>query len=1562
MAVALVSISKGMPNLDEHRKKRIDAFAPYVAILPWFSVDVLHKLYLNIFDSTYEEDEEVLKNATPYELRAITCADFLHSPHVTRIDYNVFVIEDGTRESLREQIKEDKDQMQKLGEFMLSYAKECRHQFLGIRYREVYKIEGQLIINPLAAASSISSHIATQLKKKLTPGQKAKEVAYFLNFIDQDETRKGYKELITFLEGTRDWIKGDKEKAQDKLSQLNYKEEIQGESITVKLPVEVKKKILENFKKKTGETPSKKKIGSRQVYALLVGIGEYLPPVPPLDSAINDVRAMRDYFKNNVDPEKLHLEVLENEQATRKNVIDTFKSHLSQAGESDIACFYFSGHGSQEPAHEAFWHLEPDKKNETIVCYDSRSADGFDLADKELSNLINIVAENDPHILVIMDSCHSGPDKLRSEKDAVQVPISEVKRPIDSYFLSQEQVKFLQEEKNIEIPNPRHILLSATLSHQLSKETQLGGSPRGLFTYSLLEVLTSRTFPITYEDLLYQVRNLVSQRAKDQTPQLYSPVVDDKDMIFLGGTTARKTNYFGLSYDREDNEWSIDAGTVHGILPGNANEETLLTVYAKDANESELEDVSLALGQISVKSISNERSSVRLEGDLWLDKETQYRAVIYSMPIQAMKVFFVGDEGEGLPLLIRALEQSLEGDVYLSISDNIKAADYLLHINNNQYVVTRTSDSIDQPLIEQLKGYTIENAEKAIENLVHIARWKRTLELKNPSANLSAKSINISIYEPDQDKEILPGSNGYSFRYKKSDGKTAWPRFRIRLNNNSGQRLYVSLLYLSSSFEINPATLPGGGIWLDSGEKAWALNGRAITASVSDANYNLGRKSIQETFKLIMSTSEINAKLMRMKELNDPETVSTRSKGKVITNTRSLLFDDSLDTETYADWTTNDIQILVQSLDEVETLPKTSHFTWCLDNGHGKQQKGKRSPVAEDGSQLLEYEINRDIVVRITKQLDQLGIDYFEVAPEVEEIASFLEERVERVNTHETTRTKLLVSVHSNVGPDSKSGWTDTHGIETWHLDNSEEGKILASVFQKHLVAETGWQDRNIRSKAENEFYILRKADCTTILTENGFYNNREQFEELKKDSVRQNLADAHVKAIQEVEERYETIFEEGLKENSGQDLKTYINETKEILAQDEPEKIFLRLDALSKTLSLTKGTEEEDILTDIILLEQRWWRLNLKVDQGILSPGESRLERNKLKQATIIVLIKLEELDLDVRIELELSSEKEEPKSIIEQIFDLIKKDEFRVIFRILNQVADKSNEMDLQDEIASINDRYKRLIRVKSQQTITMHEEDLELNKISSALVELTKELQISTKERQISTEERQTVSPEKQVLYKILFLASNPTDAGRLRLGVELRDIEEGLKLAEHRDSFEMVSKFAVRAKGVSRAMLEEEPQILYFSGHGVLLKENPEASEPDTRSLVWEELEDTNSLEGLSGGIALEDNEGNAKIVKAEALEGLFELFGEQIKIVFLNGCYAEDQADAIIKQVPYVIGMNSAVPDDTAIAFATGFYDALGAGRDIEFAFKLAKNRIELEGMAGADLAVMKKRD
>ncbi|MBT9310637.1 TIR domain-containing protein [Leptothoe kymatousa] len=179
------------------------------------------------------------------------------------------------------------------------------------------------------------------------------------------------------------------------------------------------------------------------------------------------------------------------------------------------------------------------------------------------------------------------------------------------------------------------------------------------------------------------------------------------------------------------------------------------------------------------------------------------------------------------------------------------------------------------------------------------------------------------------------------------------------------------------------------------------------------------------------------------------------------------------------------------------------------------------------------------------------------------------------------------------------------------------------------------------------------------------------------------------------------------------------------------------------------------------------------------------------------------------------------------------------------------------------------------------------------------------------------------------KILILGANPNGTTRLRLDTEVRDISDGLERAKRRDEFQIAQRWAVRPRDLQRAMLDEQPQIVHFSGHG----------------------------EGETG-LYFEDEVGNAQLVTGDALAGLFKLFKSQLQCVVLNGCYSEVQAEAISAHIPYVIGMRDGVKDTAAIEFAVGFYDALGTGQSVEFAFEFGKAAMALGGVGDEDLPVL----
>lgn len=168
------------------------------------------------------------------------------------------------------------------------------------------------------------------------------------------------------------------------------------------------------------------------------------------------------------------------------------------------------------------------------------------------------------------------------------------------------------------------------------------------------------------------------------------------------------------------------------------------------------------------------------------------------------------------------------------------------------------------------------------------------------------------------------------------------------------------------------------------------------------------------------------------------------------------------------------------------------------------------------------------------------------------------------------------------------------------------------------------------------------------------------------------------------------------------------------------------------------------------------------------------------------------------------------------------------------------------------------------------------------------------------------------------KILFLTADPSDESRLRLGQELRDIKARLGKPGR---FQLEQRESVRVGDITDAIFDIEPQIVHFSGHGK-----------------------------STGELCFENEVGKVQPVKPDALAAMFKLFAQSINCVVINACYSEIQAEAIAQYIPFVIGMNDAIGDEAAIAFAVGFYKALAANRSIEEAYEFGCVEIQLQGI------------
>lgn len=186
-----------------------------------------------------------------------------------------------------------------------------------------------------------------------------------------------------------------------------------------------------------------------------------------------------------------------------------------------------------------------------------------------------------------------------------------------------------------------------------------------------------------------------------------------------------------------------------------------------------------------------------------------------------------------------------------------------------------------------------------------------------------------------------------------------------------------------------------------------------------------------------------------------------------------------------------------------------------IDNGHGIDTPGKRSP---DGK-FREYKYTREIAREIVNELLSAGFDAELLVPEEDDIA--LKERVKRVNKICSNIGKdnvVLISVHVNAFKDSKE-WQSPRGWSCYTTKGNTLSDQLAIILYEE--AATLLKGHRIRMEMsdgdvdwEEDFYILKKTLCPAVLTENFFMDNKEDVKYLLSSEGRKAIVNIHVKSI----------------------------------------------------------------------------------------------------------------------------------------------------------------------------------------------------------------------------------------------------------------------------------------------------------------------------------------------------------------------------------------------------------------------------------------------------------------
>ncbi|MDP9793145.1 hypothetical protein J2S43_001657 [Catenuloplanes nepalensis] len=313
------------------------------------------------------------------------------------------------------------------------------------------------------------------------------------------------------------------------------------------------------------------------LFALLVGIDHYRPPVRALRGCVADVAAAADLLRSL--PTAAHVEVLLNERATRAAVIEALRGHLGRATEGDTAIFWFSGHGSTAPLPPSLWHSEADGRSQTLLCADSRHDGVPDLYDRELGLLVREVARTGALTVVIVDACHAE----SATRDGLAAGARATVRRHEDSGTAPPPATLLPALRHPPGDDPVFVELAAAHSFESAHEmTVPGAGTRGVFSHGLLRALELRGAGSTCRELLTAARRSVENVIDGQVPRLHPDHHEIVDRPLLGGP-PRPPARITMRYVR--GSWEIDAGACHGMragvrmsLPGSGRRITVLSV------------------------------------------------------------------------------------------------------------------------------------------------------------------------------------------------------------------------------------------------------------------------------------------------------------------------------------------------------------------------------------------------------------------------------------------------------------------------------------------------------------------------------------------------------------------------------------------------------------------------------------------------------------------------------------------------------------------------------------------------------------------------------------------------------------------------------------------------------------------------------------------------------------------------------------------------------------------------------------------------------------------------
>ncbi|PBL03058.1 hypothetical protein ARMGADRAFT_1069624 [Armillaria gallica] len=321
-------------------------------------------------------------------------------------------------------------------------------------------------------------------------------------------------------------------------------------------------------------------IKTRSTFALIIGIDKYKhEEYDNLKAAVADANRFEKFLLDRLRTPREHIISLRNDQATRKGIIDGFRSLIHDQrispGKSAII-IYYAGHGAVAPKPNEWTDWQTSDDEIEILCpadigildINDKAVEG--IPDRMINELLReLAAAKGNNITLILDCCRAtstnraiklpgvlnvtprrtpNPPELSAKSDPTAMFLGSSGKKITSGFSGS-----LWDS---------HVLLAACNRHEMAWE-EYG---QGFFTQALLETMEKNPVSeLTYRSLMHRL-----VMPPYQTPQLEGKHTLRR--LFDSWEKPADSSMILCRHEPKEDRLVLHAGTLHGITVGSTFE------------------------------------------------------------------------------------------------------------------------------------------------------------------------------------------------------------------------------------------------------------------------------------------------------------------------------------------------------------------------------------------------------------------------------------------------------------------------------------------------------------------------------------------------------------------------------------------------------------------------------------------------------------------------------------------------------------------------------------------------------------------------------------------------------------------------------------------------------------------------------------------------------------------------------------------------------------------------------------------------------------------------------